>query len=72
MASIPMVNYRDPNPKNLAKPLVDIAASSQSWIWLVWLESWGWAAVLLTERSMGPGMILVVRKSMNKDSRSQV
>ena len=33
------------NTENFAKPVIDIAASSRNWIWLVWLASWGWAAV---------------------------
>ena len=40
MASYLLVNYRDPNTKNFAKPVVDIAASSRSQAG-VKLASWG-------------------------------
>jgi len=39
-----LLNYRDPEHEheevNFAKPVVDIAASSRSWIWQAWLASW--------------------------------
>ena len=49
MASYLLLNYRDPinknnnKTKNFAKPVVDIAASSRNWIWLV--SKLDWAAV---------------------------
>ena len=41
IGSFSLVNYEDPNKntktnKNFAKPVVDIAASSQNLTWLVW------------------------------------
>ena len=43
MAFYLMFNYRDPKKMNFAKPVVDIAASSRNWIWLV--SKLDWAAV---------------------------
>ena len=64
MAFSLLLNYRDPNKnkkENFAKPVVDIAASSRTLIWLDWLARWGCSLtdIFLLWRGGGGGSLNV-------------